>query len=91
MMKMRLILLLGMLALVFVSAKAEDPQAEPESAAAEPAAEPEAEAGDAKHSGSSKSETKASTKNPAPPRALSFSVPAILSLTALTVVAKCVL
>lgn len=61
MMKMRLVLVVGMVALICLSSpsvKAEDPKAEPEAAAEpEPAAEPES-THDAKHAGSSKSETK---------------------------------
>ena len=57
MLKMRFVLFLVM-ALVCLS-MAEDPKAEPESAAEpEPAAEPESTHDDAKHSGSSTSETK---------------------------------
>lgn len=55
---MRIVLFVALVCLS-VSVRAEDPKAEPESAAEpEPAAEPESTHGDAKHSGSSTSETK---------------------------------
>lgn len=61
-MKMRVILFLGLLALICSSVEAEDPKAEPEGAAAEPEpnAEPESshDGHDHKGAGSSKSETK---------------------------------
>jgi len=83
---MRIVLFLALVCLS-MSVKAEDPKAEPESAAEpEPAAEPESTHDDAKHSGSSTSETKAA-KNPAN-APWAFPVPAILALTA---VAKFVL
>jgi len=77
---MRIVLFLALVCLSVIGA--EDPKAEPEAAAEpEPAAEPESTHDDAKHSESSKSETKAG-KNPAnAPWALG--VPAILALTAM--------
>jgi len=58
MMKMRIVLVIGLLAVLCLSVRAEDPQAEPAAAEPEPNAEPESTAhDDHKHAGSSKIES----------------------------------